>query len=100
MPENNPVQPNIVQVTTEDIHGGAAIAAYRLYTGLRLFNQNVRMLVKNKKSTDPDVIAVLPSDDEREIEMESLSDLIHQECIQKNRTAISTYLIQLSNLWI
>jgi glycosyltransferase involved in cell wall biosynthesis len=92
VPENNPVQLNIVQVTTEDIHGGAAIAAYRLYTGLRIFNQNVRMLVKNKKATNPEVIAVLPDDDEREIEMESLSDLIHQECIQNNRTAISTTL--------
>lgn len=89
MPEDPTLQIKIVQVSTEDIHGGAAIAAYRLYTGLKVLDQNVCMLVKNKNSTNPDVIRVSSSDEDVELERELFSDFIHQECINKNRTAVS-----------
>jgi glycosyltransferase involved in cell wall biosynthesis len=92
MREDPSVHLKIVQVTTDDIHGGAAIAAYRLYTGLKALDPNVRMLVKNKNSTNPDVIPVSPSDEDVELERELFSDLIHQECIHKNRTAVSNTL--------
>jgi glycosyltransferase involved in cell wall biosynthesis/MoaA/NifB/PqqE/SkfB family radical SAM enzyme len=92
MPNNNPDPIHIVQISTEDIRGGAAIAAYRLYTGLKLLNPNTRMLVKNKRSQEPDVIPVLTSNKEIELENELFSDLIHQQCINKNRTDISTTL--------
>jgi glycosyltransferase involved in cell wall biosynthesis len=90
--EDHPIQLNIVQITTDDIRGGAAIAAYRLYAGLKLFDPNVRMLVKNKNSTNPDIIAVSPIDQDVELEKEIFSDVIQQKCIDKNRTAISTTL--------
>ena len=54
---------------------------------LGLLHQNVRILVKNKNSTNPDVIAVLSSDED--VERGRASDLIHEECIHKNRTAVS-----------
>jgi glycosyltransferase involved in cell wall biosynthesis len=80
---------SIVQVSTEDLNGGAAIAAYRLYTGLKRHKTDVRMLVRFKRSTNPDVIAVSPLDRDKELEKELFSGLIHEECINRNRTAIS-----------
>ncbi len=80
---------HVVQVNTYDIRGGAAIAVHRLYAGLKLFNPNVRMLVKFKKSTNPDIITVVSSDVTLERKKIFLSDVIHEECIVKNRTAMS-----------
>lgn len=82
----------IVQVNTEDIRGGAAMAAYRLFTGLEAFDQKVRMLVKYKKSTNTNVIVVSSNDEDREYERELFSHFIHQECIDNNRTPVSTTL--------
>ncbi len=47
----------ITQVSTNDISGGAALAAYRLHTGLRRLGHDSRMLVAHKASEDPNVIA-------------------------------------------
>lgn len=89
-PGNTPIRINIVLVCLEDIRYGAAIAAYRLYTGLRVVDPNTRMLVKHKHSKNPDVIPVFSSEREVAIEAEALSDRIHQKCIINNRTAVST----------
>jgi glycosyltransferase involved in cell wall biosynthesis len=48
---------NILHVSTNDIGGGAAIAAYRLHKGLRLIGEQSRMFVSQKSSDDADVIA-------------------------------------------
>ncbi|ULA65109.1 MAG: Glycosyl transferase group 1 [Nitrospira sp.] len=47
----------VVHVSTEDISGGAARAAYRLHTGLRMMGHDSSMLVVNRRSKDPHVTA-------------------------------------------
>ena len=46
----------ILIVSTSDIRGGAAIAAYRLHEGLRSLGANSHMLVVNKQTDDERVI--------------------------------------------
>jgi len=48
---------NILHISTSDIDGGAARAAYRLHKGLENFGLNSQMLVKEKSSNDRKVIA-------------------------------------------
>ena len=45
----------VLAVSTSDIYGGAARAAFRIHQGVRLLNIDSRMLVKNKYSTNNDV---------------------------------------------
>jgi glycosyltransferase involved in cell wall biosynthesis len=47
----------ILHVSTNDIGGGAAIAAHRLHKGLRLIGEDSQMLVSQKLSDDPNVLA-------------------------------------------
>ena len=47
----------VVHVSTEDIAGGAARAAYRLHTGLRQLGHDSSMYVFNRRSKDPHVTA-------------------------------------------
>jgi len=46
----------VVLINTSDTEGGAARAAYRLHQGLQGIGVSSQMLVKNKKSGDPNVI--------------------------------------------
>jgi len=46
----------ILLISTSELHGGAAVAVHRLYTGLRKSGVNAQMLVLNKQSNDPNVI--------------------------------------------
>jgi glycosyltransferase involved in cell wall biosynthesis len=48
---------NSVILSTSDVGGGAAIAGYRLHEGLRRLGVHSRMLVRDKLSDDPDVLA-------------------------------------------
>jgi glycosyltransferase involved in cell wall biosynthesis len=48
----------ILQISTTDISGGAARAAHRLATGLRLLGHDCSMLVGSKKSAEPWVHAL------------------------------------------
>jgi glycosyltransferase involved in cell wall biosynthesis len=47
----------VLMISTEDIRGGAAKAAYRLHTELRAAGQDSAMLVMNKESDDDSVYA-------------------------------------------
>lgn len=49
---------NILFISTSDLHGGAAIAAYRLMNALQSEGMNVNMLVRDKRSADSNVIEV------------------------------------------
>jgi len=49
---------NILIVSTSDIHGGAAIASFRLMNALLSQGEKVKMLVRDKRSDQPDVIAI------------------------------------------
>ena len=50
----------ILQISTYDISGGAARAAYRLHRGLRDTGQDCRMLVRYKDTNDDSVSCVAP----------------------------------------
>jgi glycosyltransferase involved in cell wall biosynthesis len=91
-PKKNIFPISIVLINSEDIHGGAALAVYRLYLGLKDLDLNVHMLVKNKKTINPDIISVVSCEKNLEHEQEVLSYFIHQELINKNRTDLSTTL--------
>ena len=47
----------IAIVSTDDIYGGAAIAAYRLHQALLAAGAESKMVVKNKHSDNPSVVA-------------------------------------------
>ena len=49
---------NILIISTSDTGGGAAIAAYRLMSALNSEGENVKMVVREKLSDNPDVIPV------------------------------------------
>jgi glycosyltransferase involved in cell wall biosynthesis len=51
----------ITHLNTYDVLGGAAKAAYRLHTSLRLLGLDSRMVVADKVSTDPSVVNFQPS---------------------------------------
>ncbi len=46
---------NIIHLSTYDVKGGAARAAYRLHCGLREQGEGSKMLVEQKLSEDSDV---------------------------------------------
>ena len=50
--------PKVLAVCTSDSDGGAARAAYRIHLSQKMLGIDSRMLVKYKKSDDPDVIAL------------------------------------------
>lgn len=52
---------NILHISTADLRHGAGIAAYRLHCALRKRGVRSRMLVAEKSSDDPDVVALVPS---------------------------------------
>ncbi|MCW1736137.1 glycosyltransferase family 4 protein [Anaerorudis cellulosivorans] len=49
---------NILLISTSDLHGGAAIAAFRLMNALQAKGMNVNMLVRDKRSSNGNVIEV------------------------------------------
>ena len=49
----------ILFINSSDTKGGAAIAAYRLFEGLRNEGVTVKMLVRDKTTNDPDIISCL-----------------------------------------
>jgi glycosyltransferase involved in cell wall biosynthesis len=53
----------ITHISTYDVSGGAARAAYRLHTGLRELGQDSKMLVQQKDSSDQSVIPFQPRTD-------------------------------------
>lgn len=53
----------IYHLSSEDISGGAARAAYRLHSGLRRQGQDSRMFVLRRTSDDPSVVAFAPPRD-------------------------------------
>ena len=87
----------ILQISTYDIDGGAARAAYRLHRGLQENGQDCRMLVRVKESQDETVVLV---DDKGRLENPNedffLSAIIQPYYIHMNQTALSNTLFSLS----
>jgi len=83
----------ILQISTSDIQGGAARAAYRLHQGLRLINQDSLVLAKQRTSEDSFVCSV---EDLGYAETISNDHMLYGEIqdnyIDDNRTDISNTL--------
>jgi glycosyltransferase involved in cell wall biosynthesis len=81
----------IVQVSTYDVHGGAARAAYRLHRGLLQLGEDSRMLVKRRVSTDESVFGTNPvNGPEKFDEVVFLSAVIQGHYINSHRTNLSS----------
>ena len=78
---------NIVHISTYDIRGGAARAAYRLHQGLLRLGEDSRMLVRHKGSTDDSVYSMTPKGAAEELDEELfLSTVIQGHYINSHRT--------------
>ena len=86
----------VVQVSTYDIQGGAARAAYRLHQGLLRLGEDSRMLVKHRDSTDDSVYSITPTNSADKLDEELfLSTVIQGHYINSHRTDISNTLFSL-----
>ena len=87
----------ILQISTCDINGGAARAAYRLHRGLQEIGQDCRMLVRDKESQDDTVVLVdAKARSENPNEDFFLSAIIQPYYIDSNQTELSNTLFSLS----
>jgi len=86
----------ILQVSTYDISGGAARAAYRLQKGLREMGHDSRMLVRHKDARDDAVVGVDANERlENPNEDFFLSGIIQPYYIDSNQTEFSNTLFSL-----
>ncbi|RJR19290.1 MAG: glycosyltransferase, partial [Desulfobacteraceae bacterium] len=86
----------IVHISTYDILGGAARAAFRLHTGLKCQGSQSQMIVRKKQSTDPDVTRVVPLDATQDNERELFCYASVQErYINLNRTKLSNTIFSI-----
>jgi glycosyltransferase involved in cell wall biosynthesis len=69
----------VVQISTEDLNGGAARACYRLLQGLRRIGVDASMVVRHKSSGEASVVEVRPETDPGSMRS-LLSDRAIQEC--------------------
>lgn len=80
----------IVQISTYDIRGGAARAAYRLHQGLLGIGEDCRMLVKHKETACDSVFAITPtSPAASQDESLFLGKFIQEYYLDSHRTEIS-----------
>ncbi len=83
----------ILHITTYDIQGGAARAAYRLHKGLRQIEQNSQMLVRYKSSTDDSVVPLTPAPPTPDNFF--LETIIQENYIDSHRTPLSDTIFSL-----
>ena len=89
----------IVQVSTNDVRGGAARAAYRLHQGLLQIGEDCRMLVRRKASTDDSVFCVTATNSAEKFDEELfLGTAIQGHYINSHRTDISDTIFSLPYL--
>ncbi len=81
----------IAIISTDDIYGGAAIAAYRLHQALLKAGAESCMIVKNKYSNDPAVLDVGTAEEFRP--KVSLNESLKEYCISKNRPKLANFLL-------
>ena len=77
----------IVQISTCDLRGGAALAAFRLNQALRQAGYDSHMLVRHKLSNETSVLQIDIDDSNPELAV-ALSTL-QLDCINQNRTKLS-----------
>jgi glycosyltransferase involved in cell wall biosynthesis len=79
----------VVIISTNDIHGGAARAAYRLHEGLNMIGLNSFMLVKNKNTHDDRVLQVKASESKTASIDLNIINIIQRQYIDQNRTSLT-----------
>lgn len=84
----------VVLVSTYDVEGGAARAAYRLHQGLRQIGQDALMLSKHKTSSDTAIRKISDSSVGRVDRLDQLQ-AIQDEYINANRTNLSNTIFSL-----
>lgn len=86
---------NITLVNTNDIQGGAARAAFRLYQGLRHIGQDVTLLCSNKASSESTVIQVPQNSVLNDNTTELSLNVIQDYCIDQHRSHLSNTFFSL-----
>lgn len=86
---------DITLISTTDIHGGAARAAYRLHKGLLHVGQNVTMLSRKKISSDPQVVSVEKDARPDNLEREARIATFQKKAIDRERTGLSNTLFSM-----
>jgi glycosyltransferase involved in cell wall biosynthesis len=79
----------ILQISTTDISGGAARAAYRLASGLRALGHDCSMLVKSKKSAEAWVYQLDSPESPAALRLEEQAAWGDKFCVYAHRTPIS-----------
>ncbi len=83
----------ILQISTYDIRGGAARAAYRLHSGLLEIGEDSRMVVRFRSSKDSRVFPVVPGQKtEDRLTPFAIGEAIQKYCINVHRTDLSNTL--------
>jgi glycosyltransferase involved in cell wall biosynthesis len=86
----------IVHLSTSDLQGGAARAAYRLHRALLQAGHDSLMLVRYKHSADDSVVAVDAQDtDDKVGKAAVLSGIVQKQYIDANRTDLSDTIFTL-----
>jgi hypothetical protein len=86
----------IIQISTYDVRGGAARAAYRLHQGMLQLGEDSQMIVKDKTVTDASVISVIQENTDKEnSENFFLEKAIQGKYIDANRTELSNTVFSL-----
>jgi glycosyltransferase involved in cell wall biosynthesis/polysaccharide pyruvyl transferase WcaK-like protein/MoaA/NifB/PqqE/SkfB family radical SAM enzyme len=89
---SRPQNIRIAQICTDDIRGGASMAAFRLHQGIRNSGLSSSLIVKNKSSVEPSIFKLSCSDDDQCVRNDIYSELLHKYYINKNRTDLSNTL--------
>src|SRR2546426_9193351 len=79
----------VALISTYDVRGGAARAAYRLLQGLRRLGHDCSLLVRRKESADPHVHEAALDRGPAAVRREFEAARIREECIDGRRTPIS-----------
>jgi glycosyltransferase involved in cell wall biosynthesis/GT2 family glycosyltransferase len=86
----------ILQISTYDIKGGAARAAYRLHRGLREMGHDCRMVVRYKDTMDDSVMGIAPRPGGQKDDRGFFLDVVIQgQYIDSHRTDVSNTLFSL-----
>lgn len=87
----------VIHIGTSDIGGGAARAMYRLHRGLCGLGVESRVLVREQRSADPDVLRMRLEDTSEASQASAELARVQARCIDENRTRVSNTFFSLSD---
>ena len=80
---------NVLHISTCDLRGGAARAAWRLHEGLRAAGTHSRMLVHDRASADETVAAISAADSPGRAKIRRVLERMERQCIHQRRRPVS-----------